>query len=178
MRSIYVGAIAAAVVMFALGFVFYGLLGMMAYDPLPPEVAATIQAALGDSLAASGTYMVPAGEEEWMKGPGAVINYVVAGGAQNVPTAMILGFVHMAVIALLMAVGLRAMGGGFDRQAQIVLWFGLAASVFMHLGDPIWFGFGWKMSLFEFVADGVMFVAGGLVLARWFTSERAAAAAA
>ena len=171
MRSILVGGLAAAIVMFALGFVFFGLLGMQAYDPLPPEVAATIQAALGDSLAATGTYMVPAGEEEWMRGPGAVVNYVVAGGAPAMPAAMIIGFIHMAVTAMLMAVGLKAVGGDFQRQGKIVLWFGLAAAVFMHLGDPIWYGFAWRQSLFLFVADGVILIAGGLVLARWFTSQ-------
>ena len=178
MRPILVGGLAAAIVMFALGFVFFGLLGMKMFDPLPPEVAATIQASLGESLAATGTYVVPADEEEWMKGPGAVVNYVAAGGAKSMPIAMIMGFLHMAVTAMLMAVGLRAVGGSFQRQSQIVLWFGLAAAFFMHLGDPIWYSFSWRQSLFLFVADGVMLIAGGLVLARWFTSERGAAVAA
>jgi hypothetical protein len=56
-----------------------------------------------------------------------------------------------------------------------MLWFALAAAFYMHLGDPIWYGYGWRLPLFVFLADGLRFAAGGLVLARWFTSERAAA---
>jgi uncharacterized membrane protein (DUF485 family) len=174
MRSILVGGIAAAVVMFVLGFIFFGLLHAMAFEPLPPEVSAQIQTDLGGSLAATGSYMIPGDDEAWMKGPGAVLHYVVAGGAPSMPMAMILGFLHMVVSAMLLALGLRAAGGGFDRQSRIVLWVGLAAALFMHLGDPIWYGFSWRNSLFLFVADGIMLIAGGLVLARWFTSDRAA----
>ena len=65
MRSIAVGSVVAAVVMFALGFVFYGLLGTMMYAPLPADVAAGVQTALGTSLSGTGTYMVPTDEAAW-----------------------------------------------------------------------------------------------------------------
>lgn len=176
MRSVAVGGIVAAIVMFALGFVFFGLLGMMMFDPLSAETAASVQSSLGGTLPATGTYMVPGDEEAFMRGPSAVVAYVAAGELPSMPMAMGMGYVHFLLSALLIGYGLRAVGGDFARQARVVIWFGLAASAFMHLGDPIWYGFGWRMTLFEFVADAVMFIAGGLVLARWFTSERAAAA--
>ena len=112
-----------------------------------------------------------------MRGPAAIIQYVAAGGAPTMPMAMGMGFVHFLLSALLIGYGLKAVGGDFGRQARVLLWFAFAATVFMHLGDPIWYGFAWRQTLFEFVADGVMFIAGGLVLARWFTSERATAPA-
>jgi hypothetical protein len=171
-----VGGVVAAIVMFLLGYVFFDLLFMQAFDPLAPDAAAAVQTALGSNIQASGTYMVPADPEGWMKGPAAMIGYVVAGGAPGMATAMIEGFIHMLISALIIGVGLQAVGGDFWRQARVVLWFGLAAAFFMHLGDPIWYGFGWRNSLFLFVADGVMFIAGGLVLARWFTSGPRAAA--
>jgi hypothetical protein len=177
MRSIAVGSVVAAVVMFALGFVFFGLLGMAMFDPLDAEAAASAQAALGGTLPGTGNYAVPLDEEAFMRGPAAIIHYVAAGGAPTMPMAMGMGFVHFLLAALLIAYALAAVGGDFRRQARAVLWFGLAASAFMHLGDPIWYGFAWRQTLFEFVADGVMLIAGGLVLARWFTSERAAVAA-
>jgi len=175
MRSLPVGGVVAAIVMFALGFVFFGLLFPMALSPLAPEAASAAQAALGSSLPGSGSYMVPATEEAWMRGPAAFVNFVAAGDAPAMGMAMGMGFVHFLLSALLIGYGLVAVGGDFARQARIVLWFGLAAAVFMHLGDPIWYGYGWRMPLFTFLADGVIFIAGGLVLARWFTSERRAA---
>jgi len=177
MRSIVVGGLVAAVLMFILGFIFFGLLHGMAFDPLAQDVAASVQASLGATLPATGTYMIPGNEEAWMKGPGAVVQYVMAGGAPSMTQAMILGFLHMAVTAMLIGLALRAAGGDFARQSMIVLWVGIAAACFMHLGDPIWYGFGWRSSLFLFVADGLMLIAGGLVMARWFTSSRSAPAA-
>ena len=177
MRSIAVGSIAAAIVMFALGFLFFGVLGMMMFAQLSPDAALAVQSALGSTLTTTGTYMVPADEEAWMAGPSAVVNFVAAGDAPTMTMAMGMGFVHFLLSALLMAYGLHAVGGDFARQARVVLWFGIAATVFMHLGDPIWYGFAWQQTLFELVADGVMMIAGGLVLARWFTSTPAAATA-
>lgn len=176
MRSLFVGSLAAAVVMFALGFVFFGLLFPMALSPVAPDAAAALQGAMGSHLGASGTYMVPADEQAWMAGPGAMINFTAAGAAPSMPAAMVGGFVHMFVSAFLIGSALLAVGGDVGRRTKAVLWFGLAAALFMHLGDPIWYGFGWKSSLFLFVADGIMFIAGGIVLARWFTGAAAVAA--
>jgi len=178
MRSFALGSLIAAVVMFALGFVFFGLLGAMMFDPLAAGTAASVQSSLGGTLPATGTYMVPGDEEAFMRGPSAVVQYVAAGELPNMPMAMGMGFVHFLLSALLIGYGLKAVGGDFARQARVVLWFGLAASAFMHLGDPIGYGLSWRASLFEFVADAVMFIAGGLVLARWFTSSRDAAGVA
>ena len=174
MRSLVLGSLAAAIVMFALGFVFFGLLFPMALSPLAPDAAAAVQASLGANLPASGSYAVPMDEAAWMAGPSAMVNFTAAGAVPSMPAAMATGFVHMVISAFLIGLGLKAAGGDFARQSRIVLWFGLAAAFFMHLGDSIWYGYGWRMPLFVFLADGLMFVAGGLVLARWFTSERAA----
>ncbi len=174
MRSLAVGSIVAAIVMFALGFVFFGLLGMMMFAPLSPETAAAVQGALGQHLTATGTYMVPGDEAAWMAGPSAVVDFIAAGDAPAMATAMILGFLHFFVSALLIGMALKAVGGDATRRMNVAFWFGIAAALFMDLGDPIWYGFSWRGSLIEFVFDAVMFVAGGLVLAKWFTSERAA----
>ena len=175
MRSLSLGSLAAAVVMFVLGFIFFGLLFPMMLSPLAPDAAAAVQASLGANLPASGSYAVPMDEAAWMAGPSAMVNFTAAGAVPTMPVAMIEGFVHMALSALIIGLGLRAVGGDVARRSRVALWFGLAAAFFMHAGDPIWYGYGWRMPLFEAVADGIMFGAGGLVLARWFTGERAAA---
>jgi hypothetical protein len=168
MQRLVIGSLMAAVVMFVLGFVFFGVLGMQAYSPATTEAAMAIQTAVEDNLAGTGTYMVPPDEEAWMTGPSAIVNYVAAGDAPaNMPLTMIEGFVHMWVSALLLGMALTAVGGDVGNRSRVALWVGLAAAVFMHLGDPIWYGFDWRNSLFVFVADGVMFIAGGMVLAWW-----------
>ena len=171
------GSILAAFVMFALGFVFYAMLGMMKFDPLSAETAAAVQTALGSTLPATGTYIVPGDEESFMRGPSAMIPFVAAGGLPQFPMELVMGFIHFLLAALLIGYALKAVGGSFGRQARVLVWFALAASAFMHLGEPIWYGLTWRASLFEFVADTVMLIAGGLVLARWFTSEQSAAPA-
>lgn len=176
MRSLPVGALAAAIVMFLLGYVFFGVLFPMALSPLAPDAAQAVQAALGSHLPASGSYAVPMDEAAWMAGPSALITFAAAGEVPTMAMAMILGFLHMAICIFVFGLALKAVGGDFARQAKVVLLVGIATSAFMHLGDPIWYGGGWKMSVFLFVADGVMLIAGGLILAKWFTSERAPAA--
>ena len=175
MRSVPVGAVVAAIVMFVLGFVFFGLIDITRYmvGPLDPATAAAVQGTLGAMLTETGTYAVPMDEEAWMRGPSAVIMYVAAGGAPDMTMAMGMGFVHFLLVALLLGYGLKAVGGDFGRQARVLLWFAFAATVFMKLGDPIWYGFAWRTSLIAFAFDAIMFIAGGLILAKWFTSERA-----
>jgi len=178
MRSLPVGALVAAIVMFLLGYVFFDLLFPMALSPLAPDAAQAVQAALGSHLPASGSYAVPMDEGAWMAGPSAMITFAAAGEVPTMVMAMALGFVHMAVCIFIFGLALKAAGGDFARQAKVVLLTGIAVSAFMHLGDPIWYGGGWKMSIFLFIADGVMLIVGGLILAKWFTSDRAAAAPA
>ena len=168
MQRLVIGSLMAAVVMFVLGFLFFGVLGMQAYSSATTEASMAIQTAMEDNLARTGTYMVPSGEEAWMTGPSAIVDYVAAGDAPaNMGLTMAEGFVHMWVSALLLGFALAAVGGDAGNRSRVALWVGLAAAVFMHLGDPIWYGFDWRNSLFVFVADGVMFIAGGMVLAWW-----------
>jgi hypothetical protein len=176
MRSLPVGVFAAAATMFFLGFVFFGLLGAMLYTPLDPAAATALKASLGQHLSATGTYMIPPDEEAWRTGPSAIVSFVAAGDANLTGAAEGIGFLHGLVTAFLIALALKASGGDARRQMRVALWYGLAAAVFMHLGDPIWYGFDWRTNLIEFACEAVMIVAGGLVLAKWFTSERAPAA--
>ena len=176
MRSLPVGGFVAALVMFFLGFCFYALGGTMMFSPLDPGAATALQGAVATVLTESGTYAAPADEAAFMQGPSAIVQFIAAGDVPNEMWAMGLGFLHMLVSSLLLGLCLQAVGGDAGRRIRVALWLGLAASVFSHLGDPLWYGFGWRASLFEFVADGMMFTAAGLVLAKWFTGDTAATA--
>lgn len=175
MRSLPVGALVAAIVMFALGFVFFGLLFPMALSPLGTDAAQSVQAALGAHLPASGTYVVPMDEAAWMAGPSAQIMFTAAGHVPSMARAMGMGFLHFLISALLIGLALKGVGGDESRRMKAAIMFGLAAAFFMHLGDPVWYGYGWRASLFFFFADGVIFITGGLILAKWFTADSAAA---
>ena len=177
MRSMFVGSVVAAAVMFALGFVFYGLLGTTGQAPLAADVANGVQNVLGTNLTTTGTYMVPIDEAAWMRGPSAMVNFVAAGDAPNLTTAMGLGFLNFLITAWLIGLGLKAVRGDFARRARATLCFGLGAAVFMHLGDPIWYGFAWRPAVYVFLSDATMFIAAGLVLARWFTAPRESSSA-
>ncbi len=171
MRSLPVGALVAAIVMFFLGFCFYALGGTLMFSPLDPAAATALQGAVAGVLNESGSYAAPADEAAFMQGPSAIVNFIAAGDVPDEMTAMGLGFLHFLVSSFLLGLALKAVGGDEGRRVRVALWIGLAAAVFMHLGDPIWYGFGWRASLFEFVADGVMLTAAGLVLAKWFTAD-------
>lgn len=175
MQRLVIGSLAAAVVMFVLGFVFFGMLFDYGLMPASPTAAMAVKDAMAANLPATGTYMIPADEAAWQAGPGALVKYVAAGGAPDMATAMIGGFIQMFVSALLLGFALTAVGGDFGRQSRVVFWFSLAAAVFICLSNPIWYGSDWKNSIFMFVANGSMLLAGGLVLARWFTSAAVAA---
>ena len=177
MRSFALGSLAAAVVMFVLGFIFFAALGGMLYDPLAEETAAAVQAALGNTLPATGTYMVPAGSDILNDGRRAAHEGFLAGGVPAFPMELVMGFVHFLLTALLIGYALTSVGGDFGRQARVVFWFALAASAFMRLGEPMWLGASWRPALYVFVADAVIIIAGGLVLARWFTSRGSPVAA-
>jgi hypothetical protein len=176
MRSLPVGAIVAAIVMFLLGYVFFDLLHQMMLSPLDPAAATAVQAALGANLTASGTYMIPSTHEGWMAGPAALVMFTAAGDAPSMGMAMGLGFLHFLISAFLIGLALQGVGGDEMRRLKAAVMFGLAAAFFMHLGDPIWYGSGWRAALFLFVADGVMFIVGGIILAKWFTGQAGASA--
>jgi hypothetical protein len=173
MRSLPVGSLVAAIVMFMLGYVFFGLLHAMMLAPLDAATATALQGALGANLAEAGTYMIPSTQEAWMAGPGALVQFTPAGGAPSMAMAMGMGFGHFLISAFLIGLALKGVGGDEGRRMKVALMFGLAASFFMHLGDPVWYGFGWRAALFVFAADGVIFIAGGLILAKWFTADEA-----
>lgn len=173
MRSLPVGSLVAAIVMFLLGYVFFSVLHGMMLTPLDAATATALQGALGANLTAAGTYMIPATEEAWMAGPGAIVSFTPAGAAPSMAMALGMGFGHFLISAFLIGLALKGVGGDQGRRMKAAVMFGLAAAFFMHLGDPIWYGSGWRAPLFVFVAEGVMFITGGLILAKWFTAEAA-----
>ncbi len=172
------GSVVAAVAMFIIGFVFYGALGSIPTSDVGDAEAATIQQTLAANFGNDGAraYVVPSGsgsaqQEMYINGPVAMIHYNPDGFALNDSSAMLGGFLHMLISALILGAALFTLSGhvrDFGARLSIVALFGISASCFMHLGNPIWWHQSWGYHLYVFFADAVMFIVAGGIIARWF----------
>ena len=107
MLRLLVGTLPAAVVMFLLGFVFYGTpLQMLGWTKAPLATQLAVQQAL-KALPQSGTYVIPSGDTPgataaYGNGPVAQIQYNSGGFAMVDPGVFAGGFVQMAVSVFLL----------------------------------------------------------------------------
>lgn len=181
-----VGSVAAAVVMFILGFIFFATpLYKLGSASLDNARAATVQQVLAANLPETGTYFVPSGDTPeqsvmYGRGPIATIHYNVRGFAIADPGVMIGGFLHMFVVALLMAAGLSTLSAyvpSFGERVKLLVLGAVGAILFARIGEPIWYHQDWAHSIYLFVAETISLIAAGLVilklLPRGATMQRA-----
>jgi hypothetical protein len=177
MFKMLLGALVAAVAMFVTGFLLYATpLSRIAYSTVDDTRNAAVQASLAQNLPHTGTYVVPwpetaGGAVNFGKGPVALIQFNSSGFSTADPNVLIWGFVHEFIVCFLLGWALM----GIDRRvpdyvsrAKTVIMFSVAASAFMHLGNPIWFHTDWTYAIYGFFADAIMMVVAGMVIARWF----------
>jgi hypothetical protein len=149
-------ALAGAIAMMAWGMVFwlwiYAWVGIY-QTPLPesPRIAAFFQ----ETNTTTGTYFYPARDafetsEEWLSlhraGPFFELRYVAEGVDPQSPAKMIRGFLHYLLISLLAAGLLRLTSAAlpvFWKRALAVFLAGMLGTLFIRLGDPIWFHVPW-----------------------------------
>jgi hypothetical protein len=173
MQRLIVGGLVAGIVMWLLGYVFYGLLFGYGWASAPESVNLAIQSAL-KALPGSGQYIVPGGDTPAMvaayqAGPIAEISYNVKGFAMFDPASMFGGLFHFIVVATMVGLLIRNLGSrGFGDRARVVVGLAATAVVYIHLAGPIWYHGIWRHALFLTVADFVILTAGGLIMARWF----------
>ena len=177
MGRLIIGAVAAAAAMFVIGFIFFATpLAALGNASLDNGRAAAIQQTLASNLPKTGTYFVPGADTPektvmYGQGPIATIHYNSAGYPVADPAVLLGGFVFDLVVALLLALALAGIAGrvtDFASRARLVVTLSVAASAYMHLGEPIWYHHDWPHFIYLFVGDAVTFAAGGLVIARWF----------
>lgn len=186
MGRLVVGSLLAAAALFVWGFLFWAT---PLSAPLTAHTGETtaLAEALTAALPGSGVYYLPdpsAGEEVFLEahraGPIATIYYRQEGAEAMAPGVFLLGYLHMALSALLIGLLLRAAAPalpGYGRRVAFVVVAGVAANVWAHLGQPIWFFHPWGHPLGTAVYGIVAWGLAGLVLAR-FAVPRAEAAAA
>lgn len=189
MARAVVGAVAGAVAMFIIGFIFFVTpLQKIAVGSLGDLQAASVQSALAAHLPGTGTYYVPSGDtraqsEMYSRGPVATVHYNIHGFAPASSSAMIAGFVHMLIVALLMAAGLYLLSRHvvrFADQARILGLFIVAMVGYLRFGEPIWFHQAWGYAIYMFVAECVSLGVAGFIILKLLpkTSARAAPAGA
>jgi hypothetical protein len=179
MFKMALGAFVAAIAMFVTGFLFYATpLHNLAYQSLDDAKGAAVQGVLADNLVATGTgtYMIPnpatsAGGVGYINGPIATVHFNASGFPISDMSGLAWGFFHEFIICFLLGWALM----GIDRRVpdyvsrgKTVIMFSLAASAFIHLGNPIWYHHDWTYAIYRFFADAIMLTVAGMILARWF----------
>ena len=177
MIRVIIGSAAAAVAMFFIGFIFFGLgLQNLAIKSVDDLHAAPIQQALRANIAETGTYSVPGertAEQTRMYGTGpvATIHYNVNGQVAGFSAGLALkGLIFNFAIALAMGLALIGIDGrvrDFGSRARVVGIIAVAAAAFAHLGVPLYYPQDWTYYVYLFLADGIALAAGGLIVA-WF----------
>ena len=182
-----IGAVAAAVALFILGYVFHAsALRGLATGDLENAPAAAVQQALAANLPNTGTFSVPSDatpEQTVMygQGPIATIHYNMSGFAIGDPATLLVGFLHMLIVALLMAAGLGAISRfvpSFGERSRLLVLGVVGATAFIHLREPIWFHHDWPHFIYLFVADTVSLLVAGFIILKLLPENREATAPA
>ncbi len=176
MVRMIIGAAAAAIAMFFIGFVFFGTpLAKLGMASLDDSQAAAVQQSLAANLPRTGTYSVPGMDTQaqtnmFSQGPIATVHYNIGGFAAMDTMSLVSGLVLNFVVALLIGLALIGIDGrvsDFASRARVAVIIALAATAFAHLGEPIYWHHDWGHFIYLFVADGLMLAVAGLILA-WF----------
>ena len=172
-----IGSAAAAVVMFIIGFIFFGLgLQNLALKSVDDIQAAPIQQALRANIAQTGTYNVPndrTPEQTRMYGTGpvATIHYNVEGQVGGMTAGLALkGLIFNFAIALAFGLALIGIDGrvrDFGSRARVAAIIAVAAAAFTHLRLPLYSPHDWAWYIYLFLADGLALAAAGVIVA-WF----------
>jgi hypothetical protein len=176
-RSV-IGGLVAGIVLFFIGFVFWGTpLSGVAFNKANDADSATVQTALAQGLTrtGTGTYLVPtpstqAGTVAYGRGPIATIHFNTGGFAANDLSMMLPGLIFALVSGLLMSFGIAAVSRDNDlaQTARLVILFSLGLTIWTILAQPVFNNYGWVYWIYFFVSEAVAFIAAGLVVARWF----------
>ena len=178
-----VGAVAGAIAMFIIGFIFFATpLSKLGIGTLDDVRAAAVRQALAANLPQTATYYVPdpstrAQSEMYSRGPVAMIRYNMKGFAPSDPAAMIGGFVHMLIVSLLIAWFLWLLARyvhSFAEQVKITGIVILGTTIFIRLGDPIWDHMDWTYSIYTLVADVAMLGTAALIILKLLPQQAAA----
>ena len=184
----FIGGLIAGVVMFFIGFVFWGTpLSEVAFSKANDADSAAVQTALAQGLTrtGTGTYLIPTpstpqGTVLYGRGPIATIHFNSGGFAANDLSMMLPGLIFALVSGLLMSFGIAAVSreNNFAQIARLVILLSLGLTSWTVLAQPVFNNYGWTYWIYFFVSEALAFIAAGLIIARWFVPKDAVAAPA
>ncbi|MDX1548809.1 MAG: hypothetical protein R3247_17555 [Rhodothermales bacterium] len=190
MKKLLLGTFLATLTLFIWGFLFWGTpWPNPAFQHLDLEDEVAVWESLRDHIPASGTYYFPDVQREGGfeaaaarhdEGPLATVMIHAEGMPVMSPAVFVLGFLHMFVSALLMALLLRTAAPAlttYRRRAGFVASVGLVVAVWANLGEPVWNYHAWSFELMQAAYDWTSWILAGLVLARFAVPARSYAAA-
>jgi hypothetical protein len=166
-KNVIVGSLVGGLVLFVWGFLFWGL-SSLPYSALSQAVPddATAGQALMQYFPQSGAYYIPGPHNplDQLKalheaGPVAFVFFNREGKAKKPPSMLLTGYVHCVELALLVALGLRALGNAlpaYGQRVRLVVMFGLASSLWGPIALIIWWyyppGWQWWIAFEQFVS--------------------------
>ena len=189
MIRVIFGSAVAAVVMFLVGLVFFGPLGLsnLGTRNVDDNQAAAVQQTLAANLPRTGTYFIPeAGASAaqtvmYGQGPIATVHYNTGGFAATETSAIVGGLVFNFLVALLIGaalIGIDQRVPDLKSRARLAVIIAVAGSAYSHLGEPIYYHHDWSHFIYLFIADSLALAAGGFTVAWFLPVSRAAPAEA
>ena len=183
MFRIFIGSVAGGFLQFVIGALFWATpLGRLAFRSLGEGETADLQTALARTLtpSGSGTYFIPSPETAsgavlMGKGPVGLVFFSPGGYPAMNWGALATGLVLSIVMLLLVGVALSLVDG-FAAQLRVLILFAAATILYFVLSEPVYnFYMPWAWWVYSAISEFVAFVAGGVVLIRWFMPTRAPA---
>lgn len=171
---VVLASLAAALVIFAWGFVYWAVL-------MPPSRIfgqsadeAALSEALVTYLLETDTYYVPgwtsdtaALQSRFATGPVATIFFHRDGVATGSPLTFLYGYLQTALACLLVAMLLYRCASAlpsYGGRVGVVLLAGLGGTVLVSLGGPIWWHQPWRFHLIQLLYAAVAWLLAGFVL--------------
>jgi hypothetical protein len=180
MFRILIGSILGGLLQFLIGAIFWATpLSRLAVSVADDPQNAAVQLSLAQNLTptGTGTYYVPwpdtaAGTVLHGKGPVALIFFNTSGFPQMSASALIAGLILSIVSMLLIGLALHTVAArvpDFASRAKIVIFASIGIVAYSIIGQPIYnFYMPWGYWIYLAISLLAGFIAGGLVLARWF----------
>lgn len=175
MAKLALGTFVAAIAMFMWGFLYWGSGLIDPFTHMTPEAETAIGETLKTNVTADGVYFIPDSkvgtQEQWFQrmaaGPVAMINFR-SGGTAPMSTTMTLGFVHMLVTAILLALLLRLLlpvAPTYLDRLKLVAFVGVIGAVEANLGQPVWWHWPWSHAFTGTIYAFGSYLVAGLLLA-------------
>ena len=179
MKKILIGSLFASIAMFIWGS-FYWMNPLAATIVKTVDGDAAAQQALQSHFPEPGVYFVPGNVDDkatfnklHQQGPIAMIQ--VSGGKTPMDWKLfVLGWLHMFLVSLFIALLMVKSGMAEDKYSCKVAFsglLGLLAGFFVQIGAVIWMYQPLAYSLFNLFYAVTLFLAGGLVLAKFVKAE-------